>query len=234
MKASNSKYCHVCGVLFGIGNPKKLCASCNLPVCKEHIKNLGGICDFCYKQFLISNYQFTNKALGEKLRVELRDISKENQNNSIVLQDQESKLKSLQSTLKTIIEKMGNLQAGYEEKINKETERNGIFLENFTNLKRSNDELISAEESLKVNIERCELELTESKNKIEILKQEKINLCTEIAEARLKAENCLPLKVIKSKICKLCLHKFEYLYRSSFSGKMHETITIRPCCCNLI
>lgn len=236
MKTSSTRSCHICAVVFTLTNSKKICNSCSLPVCKNHVKNIGNICDFCYKEELVNNYQFSNKELKEKLDAELKGISKENQNTAEVLEEQENRVKHLQGCLSAIAEKIKSLKVGYEEKIEKEGKRNESFYRNFENLKKSDDELVRAEELLKKNVERFELEEIEIRNRTVILEQENTNLKEELSAIREKTELCVPLKVIKNKICKMCLHKFEYLYRSTLSGReaKKEAITTRPCACNVI
>lgn len=237
MKSSYKNYCHVCGSTFSLTSSKKICHSCQLPVCKDHASNSSPyICDFCYKENLLINYQFSNKDLRDQLKFELLDITSQNQTTKISLQESEIKLKHYQGVLKNTQEKIKSLKTMYEEKISKEIERNNIFQENYNNLKKSTDEIAFGEEALKKKIESVNGQIDEIKGKISKSKEKKIGLDEEIGGLREKVRMYIPLKGIKTSICKICLHKVEYIYRSTAEGSVVKDIVItnKPCCCMVI
>ena len=237
MRSSSSNYCHVCGILFSLTNSKKNCTSCQLPVCKDHSKNGPlSICDFCHKENLIKNCQFSNKELREQLQNELAELRKDKQNEKSLMHDQGGKIKCAQGNLKNLIDKLKNIQAIYEEKLKKENERNAIFNVTLINIKNSNDEMIIAENTLKIKIDEFDTKISETTSKIESAKQEKCNLENKLKELKEKSDKYIPLKLIKTKLCKLCLHKIDYLYRSTRENThSQENIIInKPCTCNVI
>ena len=237
MKNSYDNYCHICGNEFSITSPKNICKNCDLPVCKEHsLNNKSSICDFCNKEKLLRSYHFSNKDLRDRLKNELSEIDQQNEINKSVLIDQNIKIKQFRTNLKNLEEKIKIVSSLYESKIMKEIERNEIFQENYNNIKKSADEMAFAEETLRIKIESLTLLSEDKRMSIEKKNEESLSLEIEYSDVKERMRSVVPIKTIKNKICKLCLHKTEYYYRSTFDSKIlqRETFTNKPCCCNLI
>lgn len=232
--SSKSNICHICKQQFSLMFKKRECIECHLPVCADDsggnsISDSSRVCNFCYKEKLKNTYHFDNKDLLDKLVRDLAIGKKEKETKISDIALQNSKFKTLESTLKNNSIKFEQTVKNVNEKIKQEKDRNERIEESSKSLSRSVDETKQLEKSMEDRLVKARGALEVTRANVSNLQTENEMLNTELSELKEVVEQQVPLQMIRSVVCKICFRKVKYSFRSTIeTNNLIEGSTVGP------